>query len=210
MYAAKKGGGPVQLYDRDKDRNTIRHLTLSGALRQAIEGGQLSFEFQPKLDLLAGTIRSVEALARWRHPAQGAILPDEFIPHAEKTGLIQPFTHWSFDAALAQLALWQRRRPRHQRRGQPLDPQPARRGPAGDHRDLLGKWRVDPRLLTLELTETAVMHDPDARAAQPVPAARARASACRSTTSAPAIRRSRICSACRCTSSRSTSRSCSR
>ena len=100
MYAAKKGAGPVQLYDRDKDRNTIRHLTLSGALRQAIEGGELSFEFQPKLDLVAGTIRSVEALARWRHPAQGAILPDEFIPHAEQTGLIQPFTRWSFDAAL--------------------------------------------------------------------------------------------------------------
>ncbi len=108
MYSAKKGGGgPIQLYDRDKDRNTIRHLTLSGALRQAIEGGELSFEFQPKLDLLAGTIDSVEALARWRHPDQGAILPDEFIPHAEKTGLIQPFTRWSFDAALGQLALWQ-------------------------------------------------------------------------------------------------------
>ncbi len=161
MYAAKKGGGPVQLYDRDKDRNTIRHLTLSGALRQAIEGGQLSFEFQPKLDLLADTIRSVEALARWRHPAQGAILPDEFIPHAEKTGLIQPFTHWSFDAALAQLALWQRAG---------LDISIAVNLSTRSLHDeelpeviaaLLGKWRVDPRLLTLELTETAVMHDPD-------------------------------------------------
>ncbi len=161
MYAAKKGAGPIQLYDRDKDRNTIRHLTLSGALRQAIEGGELSFDFQPKLDLLAGTIRSVEALARWRHPAQGPILPDEFIPHAEKTGLIQPFTRWSFDAALGQLARWQ---------DTGLDISIAVNLSTRSLHDeklpeiiaaLLGKWRVDPRLLTLELTETAVMHDPD-------------------------------------------------
>ncbi len=161
MYAAKKGAGPIQLYDRDKDRNTIRHLTLSGAFRQAIEGGQLSFEFQPKLDLLAGTIDSVEALARWRHPDQGPILPDEFIPHAEKTGLIQPFTRWSFDAALGQLARW---------RAASLDISIAvNLSTRSLHDDklpeilgaLLAKWRVDPTRLTLELTETAVMHDPD-------------------------------------------------
>jgi diguanylate cyclase (GGDEF)-like protein/PAS domain S-box-containing protein len=161
MYAAKKGAGPVQLYDREKDRNTIRHLTLSGALREAIEGGQLSFDFQPKLDLLAGTIRSVEALARWRHPAQGAILPDEFIPHAEQTGLIQPFTRWSFDAALAQLAEW---------RDAGLDISVAVNLSTRSLHDeklpetiasLLRKWRVDPGLLTLELTESAVMLDPD-------------------------------------------------
>jgi len=161
MYAAKKGAGPIQLYDRDKDRNTIRHLTLSGALRQAIEGGELSFEFQPKLDLMAGTIDSVEALARWRHPDQGPILPDEFIPHAEKTGLIQPFTHWSFDAALGQLALWQEA-------GLEISIA-VNLSTRSLHDDklpetiagLLAKWQVDPARLTLELTETAVMHDPD-------------------------------------------------
>jgi diguanylate cyclase (GGDEF)-like protein len=160
MYAAKKGAGPVQLYDRDKDRNTIRHLTLSGALRQAIEGGELTLDFQPKLDLLAGTIQSVEALARWRHPAQGAILPDEFIPHAEQTGLIRPFTRWSFDAALAQLALWQ---------SAGIGISIAVNLSACSLHDetlpeivaaLLRKWRVDPDLLTLELTESAVMLDP--------------------------------------------------
>jgi diguanylate cyclase (GGDEF)-like protein/PAS domain S-box-containing protein len=161
MYAAKKGAGPIQLYDRDKDRNTIRHLTLSGALRQAIEGGELSFEFQPKLDLLAGTIDSVEALARWRHPDQGPILPDEFIPHAEKTGLIQPFTRWSFDAALGQLALWQEA-------GLEINiaVNLSTRSLHDEHLPetigtLLDKWRVDAARLTLELTETAVMHDPD-------------------------------------------------
>jgi diguanylate cyclase (GGDEF)-like protein/PAS domain S-box-containing protein len=160
MYAAKKGAGPVQLSDRDQDRNTVRHLTLSGALRRAIEGGELSFDFQPKLDLLAGTIRSVEALARWRHPGHGAILPDEFIPHAEQTGLIQPFTRWSFDAALAQLAHWQ---------GAGIGISIAVNLSARSLHDeklpeiaatLLRKWQVDPGLLTLELTESAVMLDP--------------------------------------------------
>jgi diguanylate cyclase (GGDEF)-like protein len=162
MYAAKKGAGPVQLYDRDQDRNTVRHLTLSGALRQAIEGGELTLDFQPKLDLLAGTIQSVEALARWHHPAQGAILPEEFIPHAEQTGLIQPFTRWSFDAALAQLALWQTAG---------IGISVAVNLSACSLHDeklpetvaaLLRKWRVDPDRLTLELTESAVMLDPAA------------------------------------------------
>jgi len=162
MYAAKKGAGPVQLYDRAKDRHTIRHLTLSGALRQAIEGGELTLDFQPKLDLLAGTIQSVEALARWHHPAQGAILPQEFIPQAEQTGLIQPFTRWSFDAALAQLASWQR---------SGIGISVAVNLSACSLHDeklpetvaaLLRKWQVDPDLLTLELTESAVMLDPAA------------------------------------------------
>jgi diguanylate cyclase (GGDEF)-like protein/PAS domain S-box-containing protein len=160
MYAAKRGAGPVQLYDRDKDQHTIRHLTLSGALREAIEGGQLSFDFQPKLDLLAGTIRSVEALARWRQPGQGAILPHDFIPHAEQTGLIHPFTRWSFDAALAQLASW------HEAGlGISVAVNLSARS-LHDERlpeflaSLLRKWRVDPGLLTLELTESAVMLEP--------------------------------------------------
>jgi diguanylate cyclase (GGDEF)-like protein/PAS domain S-box-containing protein len=161
MYAAKQSADAVQIYDRKKDHNTIRHLTLSGALRQAIEGGELSFDFQPKLDLLGGTIRSVEALARWRHPAQGAILPDEFIPHAEQTGLIQPFTRWSFDAALAQLAAWQ---------SAGVDISIAVNLSTRSLHDeklpetmaiLLRKWQVEPGRLTLELTESAVMLDPD-------------------------------------------------
>jgi diguanylate cyclase (GGDEF)-like protein/PAS domain S-box-containing protein len=161
MYAAKQSADAVQIYDRQKDHNTIRHLTLSGALRQAIEGGELSFDFQPKLDLLGGTIRSVEALARWRHPAQGAILPDEFIPHAEQTGLIQPFTRWSFDAALAQLAAWQ---------SAGVDISVAVNLSTRSLHDeklpetmaiLLRKWQVEPGRLTLELTESAVMLDPD-------------------------------------------------
>jgi diguanylate cyclase (GGDEF)-like protein/PAS domain S-box-containing protein len=160
MYAAKRGTARIQPYDPAKDDNNVRYLTLSGALRQAIEGGELSLEYQPKLDLGRGEIRSVEALARWRHPTQGAISPEEFVPQAERTGMIQPFTRWSFDAAFAQLADWRERG---------LDINLAVNLSARSLHDealpetvaaLLDHWRVDPQRITLELTESAVMLDP--------------------------------------------------
>jgi len=160
MYAAKRGTGRIQPYDPAKDDNNVRYLTLSGALRQALEAGQLSLEYQPKLDLCRGEIRSVEALARWRHPTQGAISPEEFVPQAERTGMIQPFTRWSFEAAFAQLAAW---------RDKGLDMTLAVNLSARSLHDdtlpetvaaLLEHWRVDPTRITLELTESAVMVDP--------------------------------------------------
>ena len=160
MYAAKNGAHAIEPYDPDKDRNDIRQLTLSGALRQAIEGGELALEYQPKLDLRSGTVCSVEALARWRHPVQGLIHPAEFVPQAEQTGMIQPFTRWTFDAAFAQLAAW---------RAADLDLGIAvNLSPRSLHDEelpeiaaaLLRRWGVDPSRLTLELTETAVMLDP--------------------------------------------------
>lgn len=160
MYAAKRSGCAVQAYDRTKDRNSLRHLTVSAALRQAIDGGQLSFEYQPKLDLRTGRVSSVEALARWNHPAHGRISPAEFVPQAERSGMIQPFTRWSFDTAMAQLAEWQRAdleislavnlssRSLHDEEL------------PGMVADLLERWQVDPGRITLELTESAVMPDP--------------------------------------------------
>jgi diguanylate cyclase (GGDEF)-like protein/PAS domain S-box-containing protein len=161
MYAAKRGPEPVETYDRHTNFNTVRFLTLSGELRQAIEQGQLSFEFQPKLDLLADRIVSAEALARWLHPTQGAIPPGEFIPQAEHTGMIQPFTRWSIDAAFAHLAAW-----RACGREISLALNLSARSVHDDElvetaRALLERWRIDPARITLELTESAVMLDPD-------------------------------------------------
>jgi predicted signal transduction protein with EAL and GGDEF domain len=161
MYAAKRGTASIQFYDPMQDQNTVRHLTLSGALRQAIEGGELSFLYQPKLDLGRGTIACVEALARWQHPVQGTIMPDEFIRHAERTGLIEPFTRWTFDTVLAQMASWQARG---------IDIGVALNLSARSLHDqnlpemvraLLDKWQVVPERLTIEITESAVMHDPE-------------------------------------------------
>jgi EAL domain-containing protein (putative c-di-GMP-specific phosphodiesterase class I) len=138
----------------------VRHLTLSGALREAIEGNQLYFDYQPKLDLIAGTIASVEALARWRHPTQGLIPPGEFVAQAEQTGLIQPLTHWTFNSAFAQLAAWRRDglaiSVSINLSSRSLHDDKLPRTVA----DLLEEWQVDPAGITLELTESAVMLDP--------------------------------------------------
>ncbi len=107
MYQAKQGRWGVATYDADKDENSVRHLTLTGELRQAIEQGQLSFHYQPKLELASGRVCGAEALIRWHHPTHGFIPPDEFIVHAEQTGLIGPLTQWVFDTALRQLVAWQ-------------------------------------------------------------------------------------------------------
>ncbi len=161
MYAAKRGAGSIEIYDSRTDHNTVRLLTLSGALRQAIEQGQLSFAFQPKLDLRQNRITSIEALARWVHPVQGAIPPGEFVPHAENTGMIQPFTRWSFDAAFAHLALWEKA-------GHQIDVAVNLSSRSLHDKDLpamarglIDRWRIDPGRVTLELTESAVMLDPD-------------------------------------------------
>jgi diguanylate cyclase len=161
MYAAKRSALKIQVYDPGKDHNNVRHLTLSGALRQAIEGDELSFSYQPQLNLRTRKICSAEALVRWHHPVQGLIRPSEFIPQAEHTGMIGALTRWSFDAALGQLARW---RQQGCELGIAIN-----LSPRSLHEetlpslvaDLLEKWQVDASFVTVELTESAVMLDPD-------------------------------------------------
>ncbi|MEM8800617.1 MAG: EAL domain-containing protein [Pseudomonadota bacterium] len=110
MYKAKEGAEKVVVYDPSHDLNNIRQLTLSGELRKAIEGGNLYFEFQPKLDLNSREIVSVEALARWSHKRLGQVPPDDFIAQAERSGLIRELTRWSLDRAFHHAAEWRNNR----------------------------------------------------------------------------------------------------
>lgn len=161
MYAAKHNQSHVALYDASKDHNSIRHLTLTGELRQAIEHDHLLFHYQPKIDLRTRRICGVEALARWHHPTLGFIPPNEFVAQAEHTGLIQPLTLWAFNTALRQLAELQRAgldigmavnlsaRNLHEERLPDL------------LADLLRTCEVAPEHVTLEITESAIMLDPE-------------------------------------------------
>ena len=162
MYTAKGNRSGVELYDSDRDHNTVRHLTISGELRQAIEDGQLSFHYQPKLHLPTRQVVQVEALARWKHPKHGYIPPEEFIVHAERTGLIEPLFLWEFDTALGQLAKWHAQ---GLKVGMAINLSPGnlhKKSPVGILAELLSRWQVDPRYLTLEITESAIMVDPEA------------------------------------------------
>jgi diguanylate cyclase (GGDEF)-like protein/PAS domain S-box-containing protein len=161
MYAAKAGPQKIVFYDQSKDTNSVRQLTLSSELRQSIANGELTLEFQPQLDLRTRSIQSVEGLARWRHPRLGYVPPDEFIAHAEQAGMIQELTRWTFQAALEQLTKW---------KATQLEIMLCINLSAKSLQDkqmpdllkeMLQSYNADPRQLTLEITESALVIDPE-------------------------------------------------
>jgi diguanylate cyclase (GGDEF)-like protein len=106
MYEAKHHGQGLARYDRAMDVNTPMRLALLGDLRRALHSRELYLEYQPKVDLPTGAVRSVEALVRWRHPERGIVPPLEFVPAAEDSGLILPLTLYTLREAAAQARVW--------------------------------------------------------------------------------------------------------
>jgi EAL domain-containing protein (putative c-di-GMP-specific phosphodiesterase class I) len=106
MYAAKRSGHGTTAYSPDLDRDAVDRPAFTAELREGIEAGQLVLHYQPKVVLESGTAVGVEALVRWQHPRRGLLGPDQFIPLAEQTGLIQPLTEWVVRTARAQQATW--------------------------------------------------------------------------------------------------------
>jgi diguanylate cyclase (GGDEF)-like protein len=106
MYQAKAARTVVEVYAPERDPYSPQRLALLGELREAIEAGDLVLHHQPQLDLTSGRIVAAEALVRWQHPERGLIPPDEFIPLAERTGLVGPLTRWVVAAALDDLLTW--------------------------------------------------------------------------------------------------------
>jgi diguanylate cyclase (GGDEF)-like protein len=159
MYAAKRTAVGVARYSSDDDRNSVTRLALAGELRRAIETGQLVVYYQPKMELSTGTIVSFEALVRWQHPVRGLLSPDEFVPIAERVGLIGPLTSEVLGQALRKCRSWL---PDHPGVGVAVNL--SARGLleptlTATVTRLLAETEVDPALLTLEITETSVMSD---------------------------------------------------
>jgi len=160
MYVAKETHAGFVVFDPTQDQHSPRRLALLGELRRAIESEQLVLHYQPKVDTHTGQVVGVEALVRWQHPEHGLIPPGEFIPLAERTGLIGPLTHYVLDAALRQCRQWQQT-------GHELSVAvniSARRLLDLDFPDevagLLASLEVPARLLVVEITESAIMADP--------------------------------------------------
>jgi diguanylate cyclase (GGDEF)-like protein len=109
MYVAKERRSGVELYDASRDESDASRLALVTELRGAIDRGQLVLHYQPKADAATGAVRGVEALVRWNHPERGLLPPGEFIPLAERTGLIKPLTRFVLEAAVAQCRRWSER-----------------------------------------------------------------------------------------------------
>jgi diguanylate cyclase (GGDEF)-like protein len=160
MYVAKREHRGLEEYDHRIDRYRQHHLSLLGELRQAIDGNELTLHFQPRVDLRSGDITGVEALVRWNHPVRGAVPPSEFIPFAEQTGFIRHVTRWVIDAALTQIESWLAVTVEI-----PVAINVSARDLSGKELpDLLAeamrRHHVPARLISLEITESALMEDP--------------------------------------------------
>jgi diguanylate cyclase (GGDEF)-like protein len=106
MYVAKGAHAGTSTYDPEQDTNDAARLALAGELRRALDDDELVVHYQPKADLGTGEISGVEALVRWEHPSRGFIPPDEFIPIAERTGLIKTLSRYVLAAALRERSRW--------------------------------------------------------------------------------------------------------
>ena len=156
MYQSKETHHPA-VYAPEHDHHTTARLTRVADLRRALERGELVVHYQLQADAATRKPRGVEALLRWRHPAYGLLGPDQFIPLAERTGLIRQLTLHVLDTALEQCATWRR---------QGLDLSVAVNITGRDLLDLgfpdqvaglLGKWQVAPAGLALEITENTIL-----------------------------------------------------
>ncbi len=106
MYIAKQAKLGYEVYDPDKDTHSIGRLALMTDFRFAIENNLLELYYQPKIRMSDSSTTDVEALLRWNHPERGMIMPDDFIPLAEQTGLIKPLTNFVIETAIKQCVEW--------------------------------------------------------------------------------------------------------
>jgi diguanylate cyclase (GGDEF)-like protein len=161
MYMAKQEKSGYVVYDAKLDKHSPHRLTLMAELRHAIDADQLVLHYQPKINIQTGQVTEVEALVRWQHPQYDLMSPDDFIPLAERTGLIKPLTLWVLTRALRQHNSWKKAG---------LDMGVAVNMSAHGLLDLelpdliagmLASHSASPDRLILEITETTIMVDKD-------------------------------------------------
>lgn len=161
MYLGKQQRSPYALYRPELDRHSLLRLALMSELKGAVEGGQLSLYFQPKLNIRARSLYGVECLVRWIHPVHGFIPPDEFIPLAEQTGNVCALTRWVVRTAVAQSRVWQEQGLQLKTAINISALDLADPGFAGFIAAQLAEHGVAPGSLVVEITESAVMADPE-------------------------------------------------
>ncbi|WP_420476589.1 EAL domain-containing protein [Noviherbaspirillum sp. ST9] len=163
MYRAKETGRHTYRYfSPEMNEHAAERLALENALGRAIELGQLSLHYQPKIDILTNRITGMEALLRWDHPTLGSMAPARFLSVAEESGLIRPIGYWVIRTACAQNREWQRASPVRLRVAVNLSAKQLSDNRLADNIDaILAETELDAQYLELEVSESAVMADPE-------------------------------------------------
>jgi diguanylate cyclase (GGDEF)-like protein len=161
MYHAKNVGGGLAEYSQQLDEHTPERLAMSSELGRALREGELDLHFQPKVALDTGAVVGFEALVRWPHPRLGLLSPADFLHIAESTDMIHTLTYWVAEKALIQLGEWRRSRPYltmaiNLSVRNLLDQNCSER-----LEEIFREVGADPSHVEFELTETAVMTDPE-------------------------------------------------
>jgi diguanylate cyclase (GGDEF)-like protein/PAS domain S-box-containing protein len=161
MYQSKGRGRAASTVYAGVTHDPLERLSLSSRLRRAIARGELALHFQPIVWTASGRLHSMEALLRWHDPERGLVHPDAFIPAAEEMGLLEPIGAWVVDALAAQIVAWQADgiEPRVSFNVSPRELH--RPDFAADLGERLRAAGVDPSLLTMELTESATLREPE-------------------------------------------------
>jgi diguanylate cyclase (GGDEF)-like protein len=160
MYRAKENGkARCETFDDSLRAIALRRLALESGLREALANGELHLDYQPQVRLPGGEITGVEALLRWRHPHLGPISPAEFVPMAERLGLIEAIGEWVLREACAEAMRWDREDVEVAVNVSPR--QLATDAFIDAVRETLAVTGLAPHRLCLEITETAVVADVD-------------------------------------------------
>lgn len=165
MYQAKaQGKGRFRVFNKSMHRHTLEMMALEGDLSLALRRKQLYVEYQPVFAVAGGALLGFEALVRWRHPVRGVVPPAQFIPMAEETGLILRVGQWVLEQAAATLARWRATLPGADNLYVSVNlstRQASQPNLIGLVARVLSKTDLPPKALKLEITETAIMKDPD-------------------------------------------------
>lgn len=164
MYLAKKNGANhYQFYSEDLNRESLEFLEKEMQLRQAIARNEFFLLYQPQMDIKQDKLVAVEALVRWQHPEKGLILPIDFIPLAEETGLIIPIGEWVLKTACKQNKDWQDAGLPPIRVAVNITTQQLNQYNLVDFvKKVLNETELEPKYLELELTENSIVSNTSA------------------------------------------------
>jgi len=153
--------GSVGVYETGQERRALELIRIVGDFPRALQQRQIKVEFQPKIDCTSLELAGAEALVRWDHPERGRLPPGEFIEAIEQAGGISQLTRWVLEETAATIANWRARSLEL-----PVSVNVSADDLVDDYllphlADLCSRYSFEPRLLTLEITESAIMRDVD-------------------------------------------------